>query len=235
MSDIAVLLPSRGRVASLIDSVASLVNQAGRPDLIEILVAADPDDEPTSTYARKMPRTSCWIAPQRYGYGGLHHYFNGLTDLVISKHPRGVGPGWFLLWNDDARMLTENWDHILRAQPWPLPHRPDLGTLVADLWVDGHSPDLCTFPAVRRWAVQAVGSFSPVTCHCDTWWQDIGRALGMIRPVPIKVDHQRYDLTGHHNDLTYREGQSQYRSAEFYGQFVQGKLQEAIQAIKEAM
>lgn len=228
MSDsVIVLLPSRGRVPSLIDSVASLVHKADRPGLIEILVAADPDDNKTSTYASRLPRTACWVAPQRYGYGGLHHYFNGLANLALSNYPRGVGPGWFLLWNDDARMLTGGWDSVLLTEP----HE----TVVADLWVDKHSPDLCTFPAVRRWAVAAIGSFSPITCHCDTWWQDIGRALGAIRPVPIKVDHQRYDLTGQHNDEIYREGQAQYRSAEFYGEMVQARLREATQTIREAM
>lgn len=220
---IAVLLPSRGRVISLIDSTASLINQAERPDLLEILVAADPDDPKTAEYAARIPRTSCWIAPERYGYRGLHHYFNGLCDLV--------GPfnnmAWALLWNDDARMLTPGWDRVLRDQPSEL--------IVADLWVDKHSPDLCTFPAIRRWAIAALGTFSPVTCHCDTWWQDIGRALNGIRPVPIKVDHQRFDLTGKHDDPTYREGQAQYRSAEYYGPVVQQRLREAVETIRGAM
>lgn len=225
-TDIAVLLPSRGRVASLMDSVASLLDKAIAPERIQVVVAADPDDESTRKYACRMPNTSCWVAPERYGYGRLHLYFNALADLFLKS---SAGPTWMLLWNDDARMLTQNWDDILRAQAVLDPKM-----VVADLWVDGHSPDLCTFPAVRKWAVAALGSFSPVTCHCDTWWQDIGRALGQIRPVPIKVDHQRFDLTGYHNDVTYREGQAQYRSAEFYGPEVQNRLTQAIQTIREA-
>lgn len=218
MADIAVLLPSRKRVASLIDSVASLANKALRWDQVEILVAADPDDPKTAEYAEKLPNTSCWIAPERYGYGRLNEYFNRLAATNRFAE-------WYLLWNDDARMETLAWDQILRDLP--------AQTLVADLQVDQHSPDLCTFPAVRGCAVWAIGDFSPVTCHCDTWWQDIGRMLEAITPVPIKVDHQRFDLSGKHGDQTWIDGQAQYRSQEYYGPVVQQALFEAAMKIRE--
>jgi len=218
---VMALLPSRGRPQSLHDSIMSLYDQAARRDQVEIVVAADPDDPVTMRMAYGM-HVPCWVAPERYGYGRLHEYFNALVRPVV-KNWAG-SPQWLMLWNDDARMLTPGWDEVLEKTP------PEV--LVADLWVDGHSPDLCTFPAVRTAAVRALGSFSPVTCHCDTWWQDIGRALGAIRPVPIRVDHQRFDLTGQHQDQTWAEGQSQYRSAEFYGPHVQAALKAAVDLLR---
>ena len=213
---ISVLMPSRDRPGSLVSSALSLLRNAERPDLVEILVAADPDDQVTADTARDM-NLPCWIAPERYGYSRLNVYFNALCELS--------GKRWVLLWNDDARMLTGGWDRII-TQSEVVDGRQ---IAVCDLWVDRHSPDLCTFPAVRRDAIEATGGvFSPHTCHCDTWWQDIGRATESIAPVPIKVEHQRADLTGQHNDRTYREGQAGYRSHEFYGAVVQGHMHSAI-------
>lgn len=220
MKAISVLLPSRGRPGSLIQSAHSLVERAARPDLIEIMVAADPDDEPTAQCARELG-IPCWIAPERYGYHKLNVYFNALCELTGGK--------WVLLWNDDARMLTDGWDRVIVEQEQMLTKR----VMVCDLWVDGHSPHLCTFPVVRREAIAAIGGvFSPLTCHCDTWWQDIGRATGTIQPVPVKVDHQRADLTGLHNDQTYRDGQEGYRSREFYGVLVQTALRSAAERLR---
>ena len=226
---VSVLLPSRGRASMthqsdpLRDSINSLLMKAVGP--IEILIATDPDDMETWRTCQRHRQLgwplSIWEAPERYGYSRLNEYFNALETRACGE--------WVLLWNDDARMLTEGWDQVLRQTPDE--------TMIADLWIDGHSPDLCTFPAVRRHLIAKVGGgFSPWTCHCDTWWQDIGRALGVIRPVEIKVDHQRSDLRpGMHLDLTRREALSGYRSAEFYGEHVQSKMHEAIERAAQAL
>lgn len=217
---VSVLLPSRGRPESLRESVESLRALADRPDWIEILVAADPDDAVTDLVAQQLG-LPCWIAPERYGYARLNEYFNALAGMA--------GGDWVLLWNDDARMLTVGWDVEIARQSV----RSDKQVVVCDLWVDGHSPHLCAFPAVWRPAIKPTCEvFSPVTCHCDTWWQDIGRATGTISPVDIRVDHQRADLTGKHHDATYLEGQAGYRSHEFYGPVVQGAMHSAITRLR---
>ncbi len=216
---ITALLPSRGRPEALAASIQSLRKKALRPDQVEILVAADPDDQATATTAFGLG-CPCWIAPVRYGYSRLNLYFDELTKLA--------GGEWLMLWNDDARMETFGWDAVVAAP------RTEPPIHVLDLWVDGHSPDLCTFPVISREIYQAAGGYSPHTCHCDTWWQDIGRALGVIAPVPIRVDHQRADLTGQHNDTTYHEGLAGYRSAEFYGPEVQGHMRDTIERIQAA-
>lgn len=220
---VTALLPSRGRPDSLTASIHSLRKKAARSDRVEIIVGADPDDANTAITALGLA-VPCWIAPRRYGYSRLNEYFNKLAEYAKGD--------WLLLWNDDARMETEGWDRRLGALTDAHLHPGGEKVHVADLWVDGHSPDLCTFPAISRAIYEAAGGYSPHTCHCDTWWQDIGRALGVIRPVPIRVDHQRADLTGKHNDTTYQEGLAGYRSAEFYGQEVQGHMRDTIEQIR---
>lgn len=205
---ISVLLPTRQRPQMFETSVRSLMGAAHRN--FQLLVAVDPDD--VDTYAPELPK---WVAPERYGYSNLNIYYNALAE-------RATGD-WLLLWNDDAIMDTLGWDQILMDLP------PT--TLIADLQSQ-HSPHLCCFPAVRKAAVRAVGGFSPHTPHCDTYWQDIGHATGSIQSVPIHVDHRRFDLSGTNNDQVWTDGQAGYRSNEYYGEYVQGKIQRDIETIR---
>jgi hypothetical protein len=201
-------------------SLSSLFGKATNPSQIEVLVAADPDD-PATIEACRQADIYCWVAPERYGYSRLNEYFNRLADVASGE--------WLMLWNDDARMETISWDEKLLEAP------PE--TMIADLWVDGHSPDLCTFPVLRRHVLhKAGGVYSPITCHCDTWWQDIGRRLGIIKPVDIQIDHQRSDLRpGMHADQTRAEALSGYRSADFYGDQVQAGINQYVERIGRAL
>ncbi len=163
---ISVLLPSRGHPDLLKRSVASLLDHASAVEMVEVLVAADEDDPETVKAALELTR-SVTIASERAGYGRLHEYYQRLSLAA-----RG---DWLLVWNDDAQMLTYNWDAIIEGQPD--------GVLVADIQ-SPYSP-LCCFPAVRRTAVQALGRFSTDNPHVDTFWQDIGHLTGTIAAVPV--------------------------------------------------
>jgi hypothetical protein len=217
---ITALLPSRGRSdGPLQESIASLRETATDPTRLEILVAADDDDDATPRACEQLG-VHC-IQMKRYGYSALNEYFNRLAELASGE--------WLMLWNDDARMETAGWDEKLIEAP------PE--TMIADLWVDRHSPDLCTFPVLRRHVLhKAGGVYSPVTCHCDTWWQDIGRRLEILKPVDIRIDHQRSDLKpGMHADQTRSEALSGYRSADFYGVHVQAVMNQYVERIGLAL
>lgn len=208
-----MLLPTRGRPGPLARSIESLTFRVSRPDELEILVAVDPDD-PTGDQViallHDLPISTCYVvARERYGYRGLHHYFN-----LLAREATG---GWLLLWNDDALMQTTRWDDILRGVDWRY--------LVAELR-DQHwtARGMSTFPAVRRAAVEAVGAFSPHTCHCDTYWTQLSRDTSTAIEVPIEVMHLRFDISGQHNDRTWREGQDQYDTHNYYSPEVQAKI-----------
>ncbi|HEY6117710.1 MAG TPA: glycosyltransferase, partial [Candidatus Dormibacteraeota bacterium] len=111
---ISVLLPSRGRPKALEETITGLLRLADEPDAIQVLVAADPDDD--GTLAAELPdQVTVWTAPQRYGYPRLHEYVNALAAQA--------GGDWLMLWNDDARILTPGWDQAIEAAPqavlWP--------------------------------------------------------------------------------------------------------------------
>lgn len=192
---ISVLLPSRGRPESLIDSIGSLRVMADDAPTVEVLVAADPDD-PDTVKASLKARARCWVAPERYGYHRLHEYVNELARQAAGE--------WLLLWNDDARMLTQGWDTRAREG------RPGV------LWpAHNGSPFLNVFPIVHTTLVEAWGHFS-LSPHCDSWVQDVADAAGAHHRIDVEVRHDRFDLTGGHDDITYREAQAGYRTADYH-------------------
>ena len=207
---ISAILASRGRPDSLRRSVASLRELADKPDAIEVVVAFDPDDEPTGAVAEDIGALTV-RAPERYGYARLYEYYRAAAEMSTGD--------WLLNWNDDAFMTTAGWDSQIEGLP---PH-----IMVADLH-NAFSPDLCCFPAVRREAVDALGGFCTVdNPHMDTWWQEIGRRSNTIDAIPAHVHHDRRDITGGHDDATFREGRSGWRTGEFWDREIQGQVNAA--------
>lgn len=182
---ISLLCPTRGRPASLARSAASLLDLADAPDAVEILAMADPDDPaPPGAYLQVPAILS--VAPERYGYRRLHEYYNALAAMASGE--------WLMIWNDDARMLTRGWDRIIGGQ------QPGV------LWMKAnHCGGGNLFPAWPAEWTRALGHVS-LSPHCDMWIQHIGQELGCQRQVPVEILHDRKDVTGGHDDLTYAEG-----------------------------
>lgn len=192
---ISILLPSRGRPEALKESVASLRTHAHQPVLVDVLVAADPDDPITVAAARQCD-AAVWVAPVRYGYSALHEYVNVLASMASSD--------WLLLWNDDARMLAPGWDERVAEAP------------AGVLWPRHNgSPYLNVFPVVHRSVVETLGHFS-LSPHCDSWMQDVATAARIHHKINVEVLHDRCDLTGGHDDQTYRDAQAGYRTSEYH-------------------
>lgn len=176
---VSVLCPSRGRPAALAESVASLIDTATLPEYVEVLVRVDDDDQP---YPRP-PRCRFRSGP-RYGYAGLHRYYNELAEMATGT--------WLLVWNDDARMCSPGWDVRIA----------DLGPCVASPTTN-HGTGAVIFPAVPAEWVRQVGHVS-LSPHNDSWWEYVGRELGVLRYLPdVVVRHERADLTGGHDDDTF--------------------------------
>lgn len=185
---ISVLLPSRKRSTALFESCQSLVTKAAHRDDIEILVAIDPDDDETRT-AELPSQVQVWEAPERFGYDGLHHYVNFLARQAMGTR--------LMIWNDDAIMQTQGWDEIVRRAP-------------ADsaLWMEAnHSEGGNLFPLWPLAWTEAIGyvSLSP---NIDVWISEVARRLGLEERIPVKVLHDRADITGSNNDETFAEGRA---------------------------
>lgn len=208
---ISVLLPSRGRPKSLAESIASLRDLADRPGRMDVLVAADPDD-PDTVAAAGSCRATVWIAPQRFGYANLHQYVNALAETASAE--------WLLLWNDDARMLTTGWDVRVAEAP------------VGVLWPRHNgSPFLNVFPVVHRRVIDALGRFS-LSPHCDSWIQDVAQAAGIHHQVDVEILHDRFDLTGGHDDHTYQEAKAGYQTADYHSPRMQQARRQDVLTIR---
>jgi len=187
---ISLTFTSRGRPDDLLETLAGLAILADEPGRLEAVVAVDPDDEATLAVESKlpaaMPGARLWVAPERYGYRNLHLYLNQLAVRA-----RGT---WLMWWNDDMRMVTHGWDTVIRSSPpgvlWPSANHVPHANIVP-IWP-------------RAWS-DAAGMVTP-TMHMDTWLQYAGEQLGRHFKIPVEVIHHRADVTGEHDDATYREG-----------------------------
>lgn len=212
---IGVLLPSRGRPDSLIASVHSLWVKAEAPDSLNIYVGYDIDDLDT---ARAADSLGVYVVPfkVRHGYTQLHRYVNKLAESSVDD--------WLLLWNDDATMETYYWDSIVYGYSSSYP-------VVLSPSSTGVNHDMCCFPIVSRCMYSIIGHMS-LSNHIDSWLQDLANALGLLRKLDVHVYHDRFDLTGGHNDQTFAESSSGYRTVEFYSDSMQSLLRNDIEKVR---
>lgn len=220
---ISVLLPTRGRTEAVLQSVASLVDTADNPFGIEILAAVDPDDM-SSRMALETGsfRTRVWTAPERYGYARLHEYVNHLAEEADGN--------WLMLWNDDARMQTDGWDSIVEST--------DRRDSIAESW-----PKLVLWPLVNHdqggnlfpiWPARWFGALGYVSRspNIDVWISELARRIGVERKIPVSILHDRADITGGHDDQTYREGRALMGPGNDPGYDSQANRMERTRAVK---
>lgn len=195
---ITLLCPSRGRVASLRSSVIGARELASAPELVDVVVVADPDDLETAQAAAEL-RCRVVLAPERFGYSRLHEYYNFAASVA-----RG---GWLMLWNDDAQMVTRGWDEVIASQGpgmlWPGHNDPG----------HAHCNLFPVWPSLWSLAAGRVAG----DIHVDSWLQEIGAGLGLQWRVPLEVYHDRADVTGGHHDQTWTDSQAERQhSGEFF-------------------
>lgn len=166
---------------------------------VEIILAVDGDDLETIEQAKRL---DCIykIFPERLGYGRLHEYFNDIAHMSTGD--------WLMLWDDSATITTPGWDQKLYELPSNI--------MVAS--PNNHFGGMCCFPAVRRIAYEAVGSFSIGTPHVDSFWQCVGSEINRICAVDFYIHHDRPDITGVPWDQTFVESRQaiQTSSPQFY-------------------
>lgn len=177
---ISVLCPTRGRPELLDRSIRSLRENASGP--LEVLLRVDDDDQALPPIGLE----DLLICGPRVGYQRMHEMYGELAFAASGD--------WLFLWNDDALMLTGCWDDVVAE------HDPDCILNPAT----NHGPSLTPFPIVPAWMVARLGHFA-LNQHCDSWWEEIGRRLGRLVPIPVEVLHDRADLTGANRDATFAE------------------------------
>ena len=193
---ISILLPTRKRTGLVVKSLETLLKLAKDTSRIEILIAYDQDDLESKNFFQSD--WSCFInqyhieykvfETERQGYAKLHRYINFLAYQSTGD--------WLMFWNDDALMLTENWDQLIRNEKdfFGLLRMPNVS----------YDHPFALFPVFpRRW-LDEFGMVSPVT-HSDWWIYQVCNSTNKIKDIPVAVFHDRSDVTGNNNDETFRE------------------------------
>jgi hypothetical protein len=109
MKKVSILLPSRGRPGKLLETVDRLLLTAKRAADVEIMVTVDHDDAESMALIDKCCHVVWTVNYQEE----KDRTISGMINLMASK-ARG---DWFLWWNDDAWMATQEWDRIAQTVP----------------------------------------------------------------------------------------------------------------------
>lgn len=173
---VSFLIPTRGRLQSLLDGIRSIKEKASPDVQVEILIRIDEDDGETLAGRDRIPKdVEIVIGPRWCGYDSVHVFYN---ELAVKSHG-----DWIILWNDDTFMKTHHWDKLL-----PPADRAQV------VWL--HSPTSWTwaFPAMTRKLYELWGCFarSPPTDACIF---DIWKTAG--KPIPNPEDHSRQIIVDH--------------------------------------
>lgn len=192
---ISILLPTRSRQEALDRSVSSLIQHADHPGDLQWLFGWDEDD--TATYqwfeTNVLPkieatgaRYTCMAFPP-LGYGRLHEYVNTLAAQATGD--------WFVFWNDDAVMLDDHWDTVITDHQ-------DRFCLQA---FDTHNKHpYSIFPIVPRAWYDEIGHLSLHPLN-DAWLSQIAWLLDVVVRLDVRVEHERFDLTGKNQDQTFKD------------------------------
>jgi hypothetical protein len=193
---ISILLPTRKRTAAVIKSIGSLLANARDTSRIEILIAYDDDDEESRQFfsetwhpfLAQCQATTKVFETERFGYLRLYKYVNFLAEQATGD--------WIMFWNDDALMLTENWDdEIVKNDGW-------FGLLRMPCVTMNHP--FALFPIIPREWVDFFGMVSPVN-HSDWWIYNVTVPVSRMKNISVQVYHDRADVTGGNNDETFKE------------------------------
>lgn len=193
---ISILLPTRKRTEAVIKSIGSLLSSAADPTRIEILIAYDDDDDESREFfsstwypfVEQCGATTKVFETERFGYLRLYKYVNFLGEQAEGD--------WIMFWNDDALMLTDNWDEeIVKNDGF-------FGLLRMPCVTMNHP--FALFPIIPREWINFFGRISPVN-HSDWWIYNVTAPLARLKNIPVQVYHDRADVTGGNNDETFKE------------------------------
>ena len=190
MTDLAVLVPSRGRpanVARLIEACAKTC----RADTVLSFGFDEDDDQLAANLAETSGYSLSTVRPRM----GLAHW----TNYLSAKHENAR---WQASIGDDMVPLTDGWDERLCEAAGPA------GMAYPD---DRRRADIPEAVVISTSLVRALGWCCEPTLHhwyIDSVWADLGRAAGCLRFLPdVVVEHRHPNVpgSGARPDATYSE------------------------------
>ena len=193
--NVAILLPTRGRTASLTDSVTSIVSRAKNRAGLQLIFGFDSDDSVGLEHFANVIQPflddhECAYEAQVFesmGYEGLNRYYNHLAKSADSD--------WIFVWNDDATMETLDWDQIVLA------HNGEF--CVLKVHTHNEHP-YSIFPIVPRIWFDTLGVLSRHQM-IDAEISQNAYMLDVIKIVAIDVRHHQSELTGKQDETSQRK------------------------------
>lgn len=192
---ISILLPTRGRTEQLDRSISSLIDLASDARSIQWLFGFDKDDTDSYRYCQEHILPKIDQSGGKYtvlgfdpiGYERLNEYVNALADKAQGE--------WFVFWNDDAVMLDQGWDDVIYSHT---------GKFVLQAFDTHNKHPYSIFPIVPRKWYEVIGHLSKHQLN-DAWLSQIAWMLGIMLRIDVKVEHDRFDLTGKNFDDTFKQ------------------------------
>lgn len=199
MTDLVVLVPSRGRPAN----VARLIGACAKTCRADTLIHFGFDDDDPALQANLAALDWNVIATTQ-PRTGLASWTNRLADEHVKTLPELV-PGHLASLGDDMVPVTDGWDVRL---------------------IEAAGPDGMAYPNDRRrddipeaivistGIVRELGWFAlPELDHwyIDNVWGDLGRGASCLAYLPgVIVEHRHPNVTGERGDQTYWDANPKY-------------------------
>lgn len=193
MSDLAIIVPSRGRPDQFSGLFASWRSTTrGRSELVACL---DDDDPTGDDYPPDAPGLTYMRGPRR----GLVSWTNSAAIRVVGRCRAIASLG------DDHRLVGDWEDAVLDALD-------DLGTgiVYGDDGIQGESLPTACFMTSDIVAMLGFMAPPPIEhLYCDNYWLELGRRAGCLRYLPHVSTPHLHPIAGRGEwDDTYREGNS---------------------------
>lgn len=204
---VSVLFPTRKRVSLLINAVSRLYDLAKDKNLIEFVFKIDMDDLETISVVEKLAKSfPCvfYISPRGAGYKDLDKFWNQLAGIASGD--------WLMIFNDDAKMMTNNWDQVLlNVNPWSLKKfKGNSDVCVLGCVTSYNSNYNWQHPIVRRKVYEILGHLTRVV-HVDHYLYTIMKELNAaVVSNELVIDSIDID----DNDITKKEGRNSYTNLE---------------------
>lgn len=182
---ISVFAPSRSRPGLLQQSLHSLVSLAAEPETVEIILRCDLDDEDMAEFRFLECKNLKILRGDRMkGYASLHYFYTQCAMLASGS--------LFLLWNDDAQMLTAGWDEVLWRETAGAREKKTPG-----FWALANNHWPYAFPVITRQVTERLGAFARFAYN-DAYLYQLALACGMEQRVleNVRVQHDMPENSG---------------------------------------
>jgi len=177
---ISILIPSINGFKLLSECVNSIFEKMSGEHNVEVIIKLDFGDE-TITKINELKNSKnikVFITDRGLGYGGIHIFLNEMLKLCNDSD-------WIQLFNDDALMLTQNWDKYLEK------YDPNDIWLLRHITCEGRIGDIGNyyFPFISRKYHEVVGRLTGGPSY-DGYLLNIADEMHIWDTLPIKFYHR---------------------------------------------